>query len=184
VSGIVLAGTYGIELQDETGETSYRVEHAQIRPALEALKPRWEKLMRGKDGFFLEDKDWTLAMHARFAEEEQAAQVLGEALETATLLLPPERFRILGGHRFLEVAPQMTSKRETVVYLLNQFPLPGARLLYIGDDDKDEEAFPVIHDHGGLAIKVRQPSQASHATAADFFFDSPSETLSWLRELL
>ena len=90
---------------------------------------------------------------------------------------------MLGGHKFLEIAPRLASKKETVAYLLNQYPLPDARLLYIGDDDKDEEAFPVIHANGGVTAKVFQPSQASQPTTADFFFESPEDTLLWLEEL-
>jgi trehalose-6-phosphatase len=90
----------------------------------------------------------------------------------------------LDGYRFLEIAPLLASKKETVGYLLTHYPLPDAHLLYIGDDDKDEEAFPLIHNNQGIAIRVFQPSQASRPTEADFFFESPLETLAWLEGLL
>ena len=184
VTGIILAGTYGIELLSESGESINLIQPQDVHPVLEAIKPNWAQLIQGRNGFFLEDKGWALALHARFAEEEEAAQVIGQALEVATLNLPPDNFRILSGHKFLEVAPRLASKRESVAYLLDQYPLPDARLIYIGDDDKDEEAFPLIHDHEGIAVKVLQPSQALQPTSADFFFHSPSETLDWLEGLL
>ena len=37
VAGLFLAGTYGIELLEETGETIYRVEYREVRPALEEI---------------------------------------------------------------------------------------------------------------------------------------------------
>lgn len=184
VAGITLAGTYGIELLEEAGELIHRVEYNDIRPALETIKPQWEQWIVGRKGFFLEDKDWALALHARLANESEAEQVLAQALDTARSQIDPDHFRILGGHKFLEVAPWLASKRETVVYLLNRHPLPDARLLFIGDDDKDEEAFPVIQAHHGIAVKVRQPSQAEQPTTADFFFDSTADTRNWLEELL
>jgi trehalose-phosphatase len=95
-----------------------------------------------------------------------------------------ESLRVLGGHKFLEVAPALAAKGDTITYLINQYPLPRARLLCIGDDDKDEEAFSVIHARGGVAVKVIQPSQISSPTQADFFFESPQETRDWLRGLL
>lgn len=183
VAGLFLAGTYGIELLEETGQTIYRVEYEEIRPALEAIKPQWAQLIHERPGFFLEDKEWALAIHARFAEDEEASHIIGQALETATLSLPASHFRILGGHKFLEVAPRLASKKEAVVYLLSRYPLPEARLLYVGDDDKDEEAFPIIQANRGVAVKVVQPSQAGQETTADFFFHSPVETLTWLTEL-
>src|SRR6185503_16858130 len=116
-----------------------------------------------------------------FARDEVAEGVLAQAWQAVDSELLTDQFRILGGHKFLEVAPRLASKKETVAYLLNQYPLANERLVYIGDDDKDEEAFPLIHADQGVAIKVRQPSQVGRPTEADFFFESPSETLAWLR---
>lgn len=184
LSGIFLAGTYGIELLTPAGETIQRVDFDAIRPALETIKPRWAKLIYGRDGFFLEDKGWALALHARFARDEVAEEVLAQAHQAVDAEMLMDMFRILGGHKFLEVAPRLASKKEIVADLLNQYPLPNARLVYIGDDDKDEEAFPLIHAHQGVAIKVLQPSQAGQPTEADFFLDSPADTLQWLQMLL
>jgi trehalose-phosphatase len=159
------------------------VEYKDIRPALETIKPQWQALIVGRDGFFLEDKGWTLALHARFADDQEAEQVLTQARQLTNQMTPVSRFRILGGHKFLEIAPRRASKRDTVAYLLSRYPLPEARLLYIGDDDKDEDAFPLIHAHQGLAVKVLQPSQAANTTTADFCFGSTSETVRWLKSL-
>jgi trehalose-phosphatase len=184
VSGIFLAGTYGIEMLTPSGETIQRVDFDAIRPTLETIKPRWAKIIYGLDGFFLEDKGWSIALHARFARDEVAEGALAQAWQAVDSELLTDQFRILGGHKFLEVAPRLASKKETVAYLLNQYSLANERLVYIGDDDKDEEAFPLIHADQGVAIKVRQPSQAGRPTEADFFFESPAETLAWLRELV
>jgi trehalose 6-phosphate phosphatase len=184
VSGIFLGGTYGVELFTPTGELIQRVNYEVIRPVLETLKPQWAQIINRRDGFFLEDKGWALALHARFADDEEAEQVLTQALQVVNAKVSADHFRILGGHKFLEIAPRLASKKETVAYLLDQYPFPAARLIYIGDDDKDEEAFPLVHANDGLAIKVMQPSQAGQPTEADFFFQSPTDTLRWLNELV
>lgn len=181
LSGVFLAGTYGIELLTPTGGMIQRVEYDAIRPALETLKPQWAQAIRGRDGFFLEDKGWALALHARFADDVEAEVVLAHVQQVASAALLTDHFRILGGHKFLEIAPRLASKKETVAYLLDQFPLPEPRLIYIGDDDKDEEAFPLVHAHQGIALKVRQPSQKESPTTADFFLESPADTLHWLK---
>jgi trehalose-phosphatase len=183
VPGLFLAGTYGLEFMDPTGAAVHRVEYKDIRPALETIKPQWQALIEDRDGFFLEDKGWTLALHARFADDQEAEHVLTRARQLTNQVSPVSRFRILGGHKFLEIAPRRASKRDTVAYLLSRYPLPEARLLYIGDDDKDEEAFPLIHAHQGLAVKVLQPSQAANTTTADFCFESTNDTLGWLKSL-
>jgi trehalose 6-phosphate phosphatase len=184
IRGIFLAGTYGIELMTPSGETIRRVPYEEIRPTLEEIKPQWAQLIEGRSGFFLEDKGWALALHARFADDEESERVLAQARRITKQLSTIKLFRILGGHKFLEIAPRLGSKREAVAYLLNHDPLADARLLYIGDDDKDEEAFPVIHAHQGVAVKVLQPSQRSSPTTADFYFESPAETVRWLQELV
>ncbi len=184
VPGLFLAGTYGLELQTPSGETIRRLGYNAIRPALETLKPQWAQAIHGREGFFLEDKGWALALHARFADDVEAQEVLARVQKATSDALLTDHFRILGGHKFLEIAPRLASKKETVAYLLDEFPLPEARFLYIGDDDKDEEAFPLIHAHRGVAVKVWQPSQAGEATEADFFLDSPAETLRWLEGLV
>ena len=184
LSGIFLTGTYGIELLTPTGDIIQRVEYDAIRPVLETIKPQWAQIISGRTGFFLEDKGWTLALHARFAPEEEAEEVLAQTLQAVDGEILANHFRILGGHKFLEVAPLLASKKEMVAYLLRQYPLPDARLIYIGDDDKDEEAFPLIHANRGVAIKVWQPSQTTSLTEADFFFESPAHTLQWLNALV
>jgi trehalose-phosphatase len=184
VHGIFLAGSYGVELLTPERETIYRVKFSEFRPHLEDIKPHWHELIRGRQGFFLEDKGWTLAIHARFADDEEAAQVIQDARKTYELNSRLQHFQLVGGHKFLELAPQLASKREAVLHLLHTYPVENARLLYLGDDDKDEEAFPVIHDHGGLAVKVLQPSQLSQPSEADLFFANPGETLDWLKRLI
>ncbi len=183
ISGIFLCGTYGIELLTPTGETIHRVDYDEVRPALEIIKPKWTRLISGRKGFFLEDKGWTLAIHARFADDTESDEVLTSAHRVIDEEKLAKRFRVLGGYKFLEIVPLLGSKRETVIYLFQKFSLPGAKCVYIGDDDKDEEAFPVIHGHNGVAIKVWQPSQSFSPTEADFVFDSPRTTIHWLESL-
>ena len=184
VPEVLLAGTYGVELRLPTGEDVERIDHAEVRPVLELIKRRWEAIIAEEDGFFLEDKGWALAIHGRYAAAAEAEDVLGEAkAETEAMLTgaPPELFRILGGHKFLEVGPTLAHKGQTVDYLLERYPWPGALPLYVGDDDKDEEAFSVIHAHGGLAIRV---CESSCETAADGRLRSPEEARHWLRKLV
>ncbi|HSO28137.1 MAG TPA: trehalose-phosphatase [Anaerolineales bacterium] len=181
VDGILLAGTYGIEIQTQEGEQIDQVDTALIRPVLDALKPYWEEILADREGFYLEDKGWALAIHAKDAEDEVAEQVLGQAKQLVDENLTTEHFRLLGGHKFLEIGPSIANKGENVAYLLERYPLPGAFLIYIGDDDKDEEAFGVVQARGGLAIKV-----AAHEveTGADYRLPSPSAVRRFLRGLI
>lgn len=179
--GVLLAGTYGIELQTPDGKRIDRVSSGTIRPVLDDLRPRWERLITGREGFFLEDKDWALALHARFADDDQAKEVLEEARRMAAGAASAGPFRLLGGHKFLEIGPRLANKGQTVAYLLDHYPWPGALPVYLGDDDKDEEAFGVIKARGGMAILVaREPRD----TQADCRLESPQAVRQWLQTLL
>jgi trehalose 6-phosphate phosphatase len=180
VSDILLAGTYGVEMQTHEGERIHRVEYEMIRPVLEALKPRWEQLLGGRAGFFLEDKGWSLAIHARHAEEQEGEEVVEAARDMAEEAAAGRPFRVLGGYKFVEIGPKLAHKGETVEHLLQKYPWPGALPVYLGDDDKDEEAFGVIKAHGGVAILVaRKP----RPTLADCRLQSPQDVRRWLERL-
>ena len=180
VPGVLLAGTYGVELQMPDGSRIDRMALAEVRPALAVLKPRWLQLVAGREGFFLEDKQWALALHARFAADWEAERVLSEARQLAEELAEPAQFRIADGDRFLEVGPMLAHKGRTVAYILDHHPWPGAVPLYLGDDERDEEAFGVVKERRGLAIVVSpQPRQ----TAADCRLESPQAAHRWLEGL-
>jgi len=177
---IIRAGTYGIELQfPERGEFD-RLDYQDIRPALERVKPRWSELLTGREGFYLEDKDWALALHAKFATDDEAEYVLARARQILDDEIHSKNFRILGGDKFLEIGPWLAHKGETIAYLLDSFGEPNMLLVYIGDDDKDEEAFSVIHEHGGTAIVV---ASEPRPTQADYRLESPQAVRRWLSDL-
>lgn len=180
IESILLAGTYGVEQLTPQGEVFNRLDYEQIRPQLETLKPQWEVQIGDEDGFYLEDKGWSLAIHARFADEQKAEKVLQGAHEIAKRWIGADEFRILGGENFLEVAPKIANKGETIAYLLEQYPWEGALPIYIGDDDKDEEAFAAINARGGISIVV---AREARPTQAGCRLDSPQEVRRWLRGL-
>ena len=185
IDNIIRAGTYGLEIQTADGEIIHQVAYGSVRPFLVSLKQVWEPLLDGRNGFFLEDKGWTLAIHSKDASEEEAAAVLNEARRHAEFLLEESAgdvLRLQGGHRFLECGPQSADKKRAVEYLLSTYPWHSdALLLYLGDDDKDEVAFAAIQERGGLAAAVGDRLRDS---TADCWLPSPQAVRQWLRTLL
>jgi trehalose 6-phosphate synthase/phosphatase len=181
VPGLILAGTYGAEIQMPGRRTLTRVELENIRPTIERVQSAWSELIAGRSGFFLEDKGLAVALHARFADPADADFVLPRARAKAEQISSPDHFRLLGGDRFLEVAPAMAHKGRAVEWLLDHEAAPDALPVYFGDDDKDEEAFAVIRRRGGIAIVVGQRQLSSPATER---LPSPIEVREWLRLLV
>jgi len=177
LSGIWLAGSYGLEMRTPSGDHLQRANYENLRPELELLKPGWGKLINGQVGFYLEDKGWSLALHARFANDLLATEILNQARTMAEQTCADEKFQLLGGHKFLEIAPREADKGNTVTYLLRKqnqaFPI------YLGDDDKDERAFHAVQANGGLAGCVCNPARS---TQADFLLSSTQDTRIWLAD--
>jgi trehalose 6-phosphate phosphatase len=185
VPGIIKAGTYGLEHCTPDGDTIYRVDRDRIRPLLDELKEQWGLLLAGRSGFFLEDKRWTLAIHAKDAVEEEANTILGQASQQANSLLerePNGLFLLQGGHRFLECGPKAADKKQTIKYILSTYPWDNdALLVYLGDDDKDEVAFEAIQEQGGVTIAVGNRLQHS---AANCRLSSPQAVRQWLQQVI
>ncbi len=180
VPGIYIAGAYGIEIRTPQGEILHPPGFEAIRPVLQGLKSGWSGLLGNRPEYYLEDKRWTLAIHANNAPDAEASQVLDRARKLAEAVVPPDRFRVLGGNKFLEVAPLQADKGKTVVGLLEKFPFPGAELVYLGDDDKDELAFEAIRGAGGVTVVV---SAVERPTLAEYRLADPAAVRAWLREL-
>jgi len=184
VAGIFLAGVYGIELQTPEGDRIDRGDFFKIRPVLEKIKPHWERIIGDRPEIFLEDKGWALALHVPNVVPAESQRLLAQARLAAGDSLPENMFRWFESPNFLELAPIQANKGESVNLLLKDFPFEGAQVLYIGDDDKDQEAFDVVHGFGGINIQVSHPENQFIFPGADYLLNSPHEVRKWLKILL
>jgi trehalose 6-phosphate phosphatase len=180
VRGLTLAGTYGMEVQPADGPGILRTEIAQVRPTIEKVLSAWAALVAPHPGFLLEDKGVALALHARLADPRDAHQVLPAAQAAARQILEPDQFRLLAGDRFLEVAPLLASKGLFVDWLLGQTPAFDALPVYLGDDERDEEAFVAIRRQGGIPILVGGRDGSTQALGR---LSTPVQVREWLAEL-
>jgi alpha,alpha-trehalase len=183
ISGAILAGTYGVELRRWDGKKTQQVSKEMARTHLDAIKTRWEDLLQDTVGFYLEDKGFAIALHGRHANhsDDQVNQIIYRARNAAEDELKSDDFQILGGYKFLEVAPRIADKGKTVRYLLQRYPVENSIPIYIGDDDKDERAFEAVRAEGGIAILVAMRPRDSKAT---YRLRTPVAVHEWLSELL
>ena len=165
VSGLTLAGVYGLEVQMPGGERLLRVESNLLRPQLRMIKSDWSLLFRGHPGYWVEDKELALALHADSADPAETALLLSTAISMATERPSPVPLRVYEGDRYLEVAPAAAHKGQTVQWLLDQDWSHKALPVYVGDDARDEEAFEVIRRRGGIPILVGKGSGSTRALA-------------------
>lgn len=177
VKGLFFAGTYGLEIEQPDGSRSYAVELEQVRPVIAAVLATWQALLDGRSGFYLEDKGWALAMHARNADLPEAVRVFDAAYHEIEKLSPGPRYAVERRERFLEIVPVEANKRRSVARILAQYTPAGALPIYMGDDMNDESAFEAVLAAGGLCVRV---SRDEVDTRAQYRLTGPVE----VRELL
>jgi trehalose 6-phosphate phosphatase len=180
INGILRAGTYGVEFQTWEGEQVSLIDFETERPFLDQVKKAWVELLERRTGYYLEDKGYSLAIHARNADEKEARVVMAEAARAAGEMVERGSFRIVGGRKFMEVAPLIADKGQSVSLLLKRFPWGSAEILYFGDDDKDEAAFKVVQKNGGTAVLV---SPTPRKSIAQYRVETPKAVRQWLAQL-
>ncbi len=179
LDGIIKAGSYGLEMRLVTGELQHVVEQREIRPILDQIKTQWRTILDPHTGFYLEDKGWTLAIHAKDADATIGESVLTQARDIANQQIAHAAiFKLLGGDRFLEIGPSAASKHQTVARILKSEAWADALPIYLGDDDKDAAAFPAIHAAGGITIGV------GGRISADCQLENPRAVKRWLSQFL
>jgi trehalose 6-phosphate phosphatase len=181
IPNLIMAGTYGLEIQLPGNRVYYPLNYKIIRPDLEVLKPIWQGLIENSSSFFLEDKGWAIAIHARFVDERIAEETLSRAKTVAEKMMDLTLFQVKAGHKFLEVSPNQANKGQCVKFLMNKISTHDAVLLYLGDDDKDEQAFEVIHCYEGFAIRVC--SNVVNDPIEDWRLEDPKAARAWLWKL-
>jgi trehalose-phosphatase len=176
IDGIWLAGSYGLEMIDPEGNEIHLLEFENLRPGLEKIKPIWQALIGGREGFYLEDKGWSLAIHANGSDEQEVNLVL----ENARLIDVPNGFHLKSTHNFIEICPPKADKGVSVEYIFNSEGFEEALPIFIGDDPRDEDAFAAVQSMGGVGIIV---TEKDRETTAIFAMKSPDQVRTWLREI-
>jgi trehalose-phosphatase len=160
---VYYAGNHGFEIE---GPGLVRVHSAAeaARPALESCLQGLEAALADEPGTQVEDKRWTLSVHYRRAERDDA-----EVRVRATVYEVCRRpgLRVTEGKKVVEVRPDVAwDKGWATRFLLDSLagnaPLPA---IFIGDDRTDEDAFAVVRELGGGIIVADPPPAHTQAIA-------------------
>lgn len=111
-------------------------------------------------GSFIEEKDYSLAMHYRKADPDLAAARMGELKGDLHNLTANLNLNILEGDKVIEVRDVGVNKGSAALWLVKRFA-PDF-VLAVGDDHTDEDVFGALPD-SAYTIKVGLgPSQAKY----------------------
>lgn len=180
VLGLTLIGTHGLEIRAPNGSVSQMLPPGAFMLTMARMQREIRQLIRGKDGFLLEDKRQTLTLHYRLADPQEAAQIVSR-IQTVLRRYQGNgvALELLHGKKVAEIRPVGVNKGKAVAALLQQV---GSTMLpiYVGDDTTDEDAFRVLADRG-LSILV---SDVARPTGAQYYLENPRAVFELLEQVL
>jgi trehalose 6-phosphate phosphatase len=177
-------GNHGFEITGPDGEELVDQQVAHFRPAVAQAARRLAPQVAPVPGVFLEDKGWTLSVHYRLADPAVGPRLRAAVEETVAHL----GLRLTLGKQVLEVRPPVRVDKGTAVLLLG-LKLGGfadsASLVFIGDDQTDEDAFRALRARSAAPVTVRViHGDESTPTAAEFSACDPLEVRAFLEWLV
>ena len=146
-------------------------------PIDDKLRRRFAEVAAEVDGTFLEDKQYSLALHYRGALQQ--ADAVHKAVAAACSGYSPVALEMLPGKAVIEVKPPYFNKGTAVRELMAQPPFAGRRPVFIGDDITDQAVFDVLPEFGGLGFSVGQRIDGLAGC-----FAAPADVRDWLYRTL
>jgi trehalose 6-phosphate phosphatase len=162
-----VAGQHGFELRETAAEgkggSSERLFDAGERLA---------EIVARHEGFFLEQKGHSIALHYR------GAPALGGYAHRLLRKLQRELgddYAVQSGKRVVELRPAGHDKGKAILDFMTQEPFKGRLPVFVGDDATDEYGFAAVNAIGGHSLKV-----GPGPTCAQFRFPSVDAVRQWL----
>jgi trehalose 6-phosphate phosphatase len=182
-SNVWVIGNHGFEMVSPDGEEEVEPELAAMRPAVAQASRRIAALVAPVPGVLLEDKGWTLSVHYRLADPAIVPRLVQSVEQVAIAL----GLRVTRGKMVLEVRPTARVDKGTAVLRLSAMLgglNNGGAVVFIGDDNTDEDAFRALRLRSSQAITVRVTHGTDTPTAAEFTVEGPAAVRSFLEWVL
>ena len=163
------AGLHGLERRSASGSVHWHGPPSSDVPRMLAQVRAWTAL---HPGLLLEDKVGTFAVH--FRQAPHLAQEVRTFLQDLMQQSAGD-YCLQPGKMVIEVRPESRDKGTAVKEFMGEAPFAGRIPVFIGDDVSDEQAFSVVENLGGVAIKVG-PGE----TIAHWRMNEVSEVRAWM----
>lgn len=183
---VILSGRAGPDVTAKIG--SIRVERilgnhgAEIAPAAAKIRleiDRWEssllEKLNGLDGVWIENKNLSLAVHYR--QSENKAGVRKNILTAARQI---EGARVFSGKQVINLTMK-GSPHKGAALMAERDRLRCEWVLFVGDDDNDEDAFAIGGNLIATRIRRKRESKAGYYLRSQLEIDQLLERLVKLR---
>ena len=158
-SGLRLIGSHGLE-DSARPDIVLTAEERQRLQAVTALAAR---STRSVDGTWVEEKVAGIAFHYRQAARASAGSLAAKRLEEH--LERMDGVTVRRGHLVVEAAVRPATKAQAVEQLRAEFGI--ATVVYVGDDETDEEVFRALGPPATLTVRVGPGESAANYRLAD-----------------
>jgi len=176
--GLYFVGLHGLEILDPDDRREILVPVNHCIPALHTVRDWLKKEARESDGFMVEDKELSIALHYRNANLELARDICRQLEYFVGHMI--RGLRVTHGDMVEEVIPSNTGgKGFAINHLLAQLKDKTLLPIYFGNDSSDEEAFFAVRRVGGATILVGEERD----THAEFHADEPAQAIEVLASL-
>jgi len=163
------SGLHGLERRSASGSLHW---HGPPSGEVSPMLSRARAWTAARPGLLLEDKLGTFAVH--FRQVPHLADEVRMFLQDLVRQGAGE-YCLQPGKMVMEVRPASRDKGTAVSEFMREPPFTGRLPVFIGDDVTDEQAFSVVENLGGIAIKVGPGD-----TVARWRMDDVSEVRAWI----
>lgn len=172
------AGSHGFDLTGPGGRREAYPGGEALRPALAGAEDLLRRRLAGIDGCRVEHKRYGVAVHYRQVAAGDVPRVR-ETVEAVAAAYPG--LRRTGGKKVLELRPDVDwDKGRALGWLIDALGLsPEVPLVYIGDDETDEDAFRALGPDGTGILVAERPRE----TAARYRLPDPEAVRALLETL-
>jgi len=177
-NGLYFIGLHGIEILDDADHLELLVNVQHCLPAMQTVQDWLKKEAHESEGFIIEDKEFSLALHYRNAKPEIARDICRQLDYFVAHMI--RGLRISHGDMVEEVIPSNAGgKGFALDHLLARLKDKSLMPVFFGSDPSDEEAFFAVRRGGGATILVG-PDRDTHA---EYFVDGPTAVIDVLNVL-
>lgn len=172
------AGSHGFEVMGPDGYRHELKEARRILPILDRIEKDLRLFAASIEGMEIERKKFAMAIHFRKVEEKSRPAV---HKKVADVLAVNQELKAGKGKMLVELKPAIDwHKGKALELIVNELdPERSSKVIFIGDDVTDEDAFRVLKD-GGIGIFVGAPE---FTTAARYQLKDVNEVEEFLIEL-
>jgi trehalose 6-phosphate phosphatase len=171
-NGLYFVGLHGIELLDPYDRKHVLVSVKHCAPALQSVGLWLRKEARASDGFIVEDKELSIALHYRNATPFNARDMCRQLEYFVGQMV--KGLRVTYGDMVAEVIPSNTGGNGFAInHLLTELKDKSPIPVYFGNDPSDEESFFAIRRLAGVTVLVGEDRD----TRAEYRAENPAQVI-------